>query len=185
MQGFLQFRRRLRLAVFFHRLEKENEVDENQVIRVESEEIVYEEPWIKPSTFNPKVGQNEALESFLFELEKYLFDPRSSRKIKDNLTQLQRRALKRLSTWNLDPLCDHMSQHPTYVEDEGHFLQYIEDLNEMREPFEPNSVLLVSMDIKDFYPSCNTEKCFEAVKILLDSRENKTPVLNVFQKLYK
>ena len=45
----------------------------------------------------------------------------------------------------------------------------------MRGPFEANSVLLVSRDIKDFYPSCNTEKCLEAVKILLDSREKQNP----------
>ena len=45
----------------------------------------------------------------------------------------------------------------------------------MRGSFEPNSVLLVSRDIKDFYPSCNTEKCLEAVKILLDSREKQNP----------
>ena len=76
-------------------------MNENQIIRIESEEIVCEEPWTKPSTFNPMAGQNEALESFLFELEKYLFDPKNSRKINDNLTQLQRRALKQLSTWNV------------------------------------------------------------------------------------
>ena len=97
-KDFLQFGRRLRLAVFFHRLEKENVVNENQIIRIVSEEIVHEEPWTKPSTFNPTAGQNEALESFLFELEKYLFDPKNSRKVNENLTQMQRRALKRLST---------------------------------------------------------------------------------------
>ena len=57
---------------------------ENQIIRVGSEEIVYEEPCIKLSAFNPRVGQNEALELFLFKLEKYLFDPKNSRKVKDN-----------------------------------------------------------------------------------------------------
>ena len=43
----------------------------------------------------------------------------------------------------------------------------------MRGTFEPNSVLLVSRDIKDFYPSCNAEKCLEAIRILLDSREKQ------------
>ena len=33
-KDFLQFGRRHRFAVFSHRLEKENEVDENQIIRV-------------------------------------------------------------------------------------------------------------------------------------------------------
>ena len=114
-KDFLQFGRRLRLAVLFHRLEKENVVNENQIIRIESEEIVYEEPWTKPSTFNPTAGQNEALESVLFELEKYLFDPKNSRKVNDNLTQLQRRALKRLSTWNVNPQCDRMFR----IQDKG------------------------------------------------------------------
>ena len=75
-------------------------------------------PWTKSSTFNPRVGQNEALESFLFELDKYLFDPKNSRKVKDNLTQLQRRALKRLSTWNVDPQCDRMFR----IQDKGSWL---------------------------------------------------------------
>ena len=35
--------------------------------------------------------------------------------------------------------------------------------------------MLVSRDIRDFYPSCNTEKCLEAVKVLLDSREKQNP----------
>ena len=80
-------------------------MNENQIIRAESEEIVFEDPWIRQSTFNTKVDQNEALESFLFELEKYLFDPNNSRKVKDSLIQQHRRASERLSTWNVDPQC--------------------------------------------------------------------------------
>ena len=67
-------------------------------------------------------------------------------------------AIENLVRWVEFHLKVLAGQHSTYIKDTGHFLQYIEDLNEvMRGPFEPNSVLLVSRDIKDFYPSCNAE----------------------------
>ena len=123
-------------------------MNENQIIRIESEEIVYDEPRTKPSTFNLTAGQNEALESFLFELEKYLFNPKNSRKVNDNLTQLQRRALKRLSTWNVNPQCDRMFR----IQDKGSWLvlewkdkyrekilNYIEDISIFKEETEDPS----------------------------------------------
>ena len=70
-------------------------------------------------------------------------------------------AIENLARWVEFHLKVLARQHPTYIQHTGRFLQYIEDLNEMRGPFEPNSVLLVSRDIKDFYPSCNTEKCLD------------------------
>ena len=144
-KDLLQFGRRLRLAVFFHRVEKEQELVENQIVREVSEEIEYEEPWRKPSTFNPKQGQNEALGSFLLELEDYLFDPKKNRKVKHNLTQIQRNALRSLSTWNVSPNCDRMFR----IQDKGSrlviewkdqyrrkTLHYLEDISIFKEELE-------------------------------------------------
>ena len=83
--------------------------------------------------------------------------------------------IENLARWiefHLKPLS---RKHPSYIKDTGHFLNFIEELNETKGPFEPGSVLLVSRDIKDFYSSFNKKKCLEAVQILLDTREKTNP----------
>ena len=35
----------------------------------------------------------------------------------------------------------------------------------------PNEIIMVCRDISNFYPSCDTEKCLEAVEKLLETRE--------------
>ena len=97
-EDHLKFCRKLRLAVFFHRLEKQKEQRQDNAVRVVSEEVELEKPWTKPSDFNPRPGDNGALELFLLQVECCLFDPRNARKVKDNLTQVQRNALKSLSS---------------------------------------------------------------------------------------
>ena len=41
-------------------------------------------------------GDNEALEEFIDELFKYLFDPKNFRQVRDNLTPQERRSLKKV-----------------------------------------------------------------------------------------
>ena len=73
-----------------------------------------EKPWTKPGDFSPGPGDNEAPELFLLQVECYLFNPRNAR-VKDNLTQVQRNALKSLSSWNENPENDRMFR----VQDKG------------------------------------------------------------------
>ena len=151
LEDFLHFGRRLRLAVFFHRIEKEQTVVEDQIIRQQSDEIELEKPWTPVSTFNPTPGENEVLETFLTELQNYLFDPENYRKVKDNLTQMQRNALRNLSTWNSNPNNDRMFR----IQDKGSrlviewkdkycekMLSYLQDVSIFKEeaenPFEEN-----------------------------------------------
>ena len=124
---FLEFSRKLRLAVLFYHL-KNNVVSqgvnentgnennhENQHQNQDHESHIdhdddddEKKPWTKASNFKPNPGQNEALEEYLFELENYLFNPNNLRKVKDNLTKEERNCLKTLSKWNKDPTCMRM-----------------------------------------------------------------------------
>ena len=63
----------------------------------------------------------------------------------------------------------------TYLKDTKHFLSFIEDQNEKEGPFKLNEITMVCRDISNFYPSCNTKKCLEAVERLLNTREQQIP----------
>ena len=54
--------------------------------------------------------------------------------------------------------------HKAYIKDTSQFLQYIENLNTSKGPFDANSTLLITRDIANFYPSCDIEKCLQAVE---------------------
>ena len=54
-------------------------------------------------------------------------------------------------------------------------MNHIEEINTAKGPFEPKCVLLVTRDIKDFYPSCNTKMYIEAERALLNTREKQYP----------
>ena len=94
---FMDFCRKLRLAVFFYNLRKqttvitpENNPENENNQRNQHKNPYYDdsEPWTKNSNFNPFPGQNEALEEFILELENYLFDPSNTRKVRDNQTEM-------------------------------------------------------------------------------------------------
>ena len=59
------------------------------------------------------------------------------------------------------------TKHESYIRDTKSFLVYLEELNEKYAPF-PAEAKLVSWDTKNFYPSCDTERCIEAVKWAID-----------------
>ena len=66
-------------------------------------------------------------------------------------------------------------QHPAYLKDTKHLLKFIEDLNDQQGPFQKEQVIMISMDIENFYPSCETNKCIEAIELLLNQRTIKCP----------
>ena len=61
------------------------------------------------------------------------------------------------------------------MKDTKHFLNFIEDLNENQDPFKKDEIIMVSRDIENFYPSCDKDKCIQAIKILLDTRTYQIP----------
>ena len=66
-------------------------------------------------------------------------------------------------------------QHKAYIKDTTHFPNYLEDLNISKGPFNADSVILVTRDIANFFPSCDTQKCLQAVQTLPDAREIRSP----------
>ena len=83
-------------------------------------------------------------------------------------------AIENVAKW-LEIHLRHLAKiHPTYTEDTRHFLEKIEALNEKYAPLPPTT-LLITWDIENFYPSCNTQKVIEAVKIRLEERKSKFP----------
>ena len=61
------------------------------------------------------------------------------------------------------------------MKDTKHFLNFIEDLNENQGPFKKDEIIMIGRDIENFYPSCNKDKCIQAIKILLDTRTYQIP----------
>ena len=60
--------------------------------------------------------------------------------------------------------------HPAYLQDKRHLSEKIEKLNEEESPFNPDTTWLVTRDIENYYPSCDTDKCLEAIKVVLNRR---------------
>ena len=51
-----------------------------------------------------------------------------------------------------------------------HLIKVMEDLNDQQGPFQKEQVIMISRDIENFYPSCETNKCIEAIELLLNQR---------------
>ena len=82
-----------------------------------------------------------------------------------------KRAIENVAKW-LEVHLRHLAKiHPTYTEDTRHFLEKIEALNEKYA-----TTLLITWDIENLYPSCNTQKVIEAVKIRLEERKSEFPL---------
>ena len=98
---FDKFARLLRLGLYFHR---------------RGNDYIFEQyPWTPKSTWHPPRYLNEKLEEYLDEVYSDLFSPDNIRKVPDNLTWLQKEALKCLSKWNYDDTNPRMFR----VQDKG------------------------------------------------------------------
>ena len=83
-------------------------------------------------------------------------------------------AIENVAKW-VEVHLRHLAKiHPTYIEDTRHFLERIEQINEKYAPLPPTT-LLISWDIENFYPSCDTEKVIEAARKRLEERVSKFP----------
>ena len=246
-------------------------------------------PWQGASSFSPEPGENTALEKFLFQIYRYLFDPKNEREFKDNISVEERQALINMSMWNKDPdnprvgrvqdkgsrfvvdwketyirksmehlgdnstfvsnevdpsvlnnqavrewaqkweemgflddevrswvtndnpkpanlyanikthkdnwpyrfimsarnmatenlarwleiqLKPYAMQHEAYIRDTKSLLLHLEHLNEMRAPFREGTKL-ISWDIVNYYPNCNTQMCIEAVRRVLETAQSR------------
>ena len=83
-------------------------------------------------------------------------------------------AIENLARWIEFHLKTLANKHNAFLKDTKDFLNYIESKNE-EGPFEKEKLWLVSRDIVNYYPSCSTAMCIEAVGKLLDTRANNEP----------
>ena len=83
-------------------------------------------------------------------------------------------AIENVAKW-VEVHLRHLAKiHPTYIEDTRHFLDRIKQINEKYAPLPPTT-LLISWDIENFYPSCDTEKVIEAARKCLKERVSTFP----------
>ena len=84
-------------------------------------------------------------------------------------------AIENLARWIEYHLKDLSGKHKAYLKDTKAFLRYIDHKNIEQGPFEKEKLWMVSRDIVNYYPSCSTPMCIEAVGKLLDTRSNNIP----------
>ena len=72
-------------------------------------------------------------------------------------------ATENLARWTEIKLKKFSGMRPAYLKDTTHFLRFIEDINIRKGPLDDLNTVLVTRDIADYYPSCDTKKCSEAV----------------------
>ena len=82
-------------------------------------------------------------------------------------------AIENVAKW-VEIHLGHLAKiHPTYIED---FLKRIEQINEKYALLPPTTLLrVISWDIENLYPSCDTEKVNEAARKRLEGRVSKFP----------
>ena len=79
-------------------------------------------------------------------------------------------AIEKLAQWVEYQLKSLARQNPEYLKDTKHLLKFIEDLNDQQGPLQKEQVIMISRDIENFYKSCETSKCIEAIELLLNQR---------------
>ena len=72
-------------------------------------------------------------------------------------------AMENLARWIEYQLEPFAQLHQAYIRDTKSFLLHLEEINRTRAPFGPKTKL-ISWDIKNYYPSCDTEMCIKAVE---------------------
>ena len=68
-----------------------------------------------------------------------------------------------LARWIEHHLKPFAQLHQAYIRETKSFLLYLEEIIRTRAPFGPKT-RLISWDIKNYYPSCDTEMCIKAVE---------------------
>ena len=82
-------------------------------------------------------------------------------------------ATENLVRWTEIKLKKFSGMHPAYLKDTTHFLRFIEDINIRKRPLDEFNTVLVTRDIADYYPSCDSKKCIEAVEwVLIEAEES-------------
>ena len=72
-------------------------------------------------------------------------------------------AMENLARWIEYHLKPFAQLHQAYIRDTKSFLLYLDEINRTRAPFGATT-RLISLDIKNYYPSCDTEMCIKAVE---------------------
>ena len=102
------------------------------------------------------------MENF-YQLGDFDIDDEDCRILRNRIEGLLDKQSKNVAKW-IEVHLRHLAKiHPTYIEDTRHFLERIEQINEKYAPLPPTT-LLISWDIDNFYPSCDTEKVIEAAR---------------------
>ena len=80
-------------------------------------------------------------------------------------------ATERLAIWAEQQLKIYACEHKAFLKNTTSFLKFIDDVNIMMGPLDEHLAVLTTRDIENFYPSCSTNKCIEAVSLTLNSRQ--------------
>ena len=94
-------------------------------------------------------------------------------------------ATERLARWVEHHLQPFAQQHTSYIKDTPIFLKHLEYINKTRAPLS-DTTKLISWDIVNFYPNCNTKMCIEAIKRVLQTYPDidpKVPTESIIEAL--
>ena len=82
-------------------------------------------------------------------------------------------AMGKLAKWSEIKLKSQARKRPAYLQDTTDFLKFIEDINIRKGPFDEMKTVLTTRDVENYYPSCDTQKCLQAIeKVLNESEES-------------
>ena len=79
-------------------------------------------------------------------------------------------ATEYLARWIEHKLKPYVQLHSSYIRDTKSFLQYLESINDTRAPL-GEGTRLISWDIVNFYPNCNTQMCIEAIREVVEDNQ--------------
>ena len=83
-------------------------------------------------------------------------------------------ATENLARWTEIKLQKFSRMHPAYLKDTTNFLRFIEDINIRKGSLDELNTVLVTRDIANYYPSCDTKKYIEAVEWVLNEAEKSS-----------
>ena len=80
-------------------------------------------------------------------------------------------ATENLARWTEFQLKAPSMKHSAYLKDTTSLLKFIEDVNVRKGPLDQITTVLTTRDVVNYYPSCDTRKCLQAISKVLDERE--------------